>query len=809
MHFRKQRYLSGRLKKKILVVTSMMLSLHLVSGCKRSKTEFPDALPLEIQNEPRDYLRSALIDLVSPAQSAGVDLALLMKQGILTSIPSVTHFSTSKNVFSSLNVMVQHGIGSSIMTSGEVLRAETFSLKGNITPGPLNFSGKTLPLHLSLSANASINIYRNFADTAEAKRFAPFSFVDLPLTIENARKFRRGDLIVIPLDAQFMSSVDGSFLRSVHQAGVVVEKLLGNSLLGHAQSGLRGNLIVSGRFEMHIFKTANDVVRVRLFQQSERNVSGGASASASASAKYTLIPFSKIHQVSEIKKIRRVSFYGGTDLKKQDEMHNQLGSSILSGTGSNDLLNSQFDAQMKSKNDGLLDLAKQASIVVDDVQRATTDKLNSISDLINKKIVAKVNQPIAKMKKFTDQELRFDAQVSWNESRKNRIQFLADYQFDLSNELGQQAFLHAVTGATTFFATGADKLDVFQRGKTIHNFAPAERIARENAGENNPPVVRIVGASSRSEMAESVFQIQVGQKANFSLSENWQRENYSLEKKDSSQMPEESFLTRWVFKQGYRFGIVSDRQLRSSGYISDSSSLPGEQPLYWYSRETEGISPGANHLAQFISSAYNTLGPVASGLMLSGKYRGEVEGEFRGRLVVAFSTKSLQQIFDAKVTTDSAVWRAIAGVSKTFDNTFGLPFLMFPPGLPQGVAGSVHQEDCETISRNWGNFYCHFVSNEFLPRLRSVQQSLNPQDKVQFLESFFGKGFGANKIGAEVLARVLLEILIAGKGKLGPEDVAVWFETRQSASAAVEYNPHVKYGNPELIGLLDSVLLPW
>lgn len=174
MHFRKQRYLSGRLKKKILVVTSMMLSLHLVSGCKRSKTEFPDALPLEIQNEPRDYLRSALIDLVSPAQSAGVDLALLMKQGILTSIPSVTHFSTSKNVFSSLNVMVQHGIGSSIMTSGEVLRAETFSLKGNITPGPLNFSGKTLPLHLSLSANASINIYRNFADTAEAKRFAPF-----------------------------------------------------------------------------------------------------------------------------------------------------------------------------------------------------------------------------------------------------------------------------------------------------------------------------------------------------------------------------------------------------------------------------------------------------------------------------------------------------------------------------------------------------------------------------------------------------------------------------------------------------------
>lgn len=131
--------------------------------------------------------------------------------------------------------------------------------------------------------------------------------------------------------------------------------------------------------------------------------------------------------------------------------------------------------------------------------------------------------------------------------------------------------------------------------------------------------------------------------------------------------------------------------------------------------------------------------------MLSGKYRGEVEGEFRGRLVVAFSPKSLQHIFDEKVTTDSAVWRAIAGVSKTFDNTFGLPFLMFPPGLPQGVAGSVHQDDCETISRNWGNFYCHFVSSEFLPRLRSVQQSRNPQDKLRFLESFLERALGQTK----------------------------------------------------------------
>lgn len=809
MHYRKLRNLSRSSKNKNLALASLLVFLQNGFGCKRNKTETAEALPLEIQNEPRDYLRSALLDLVGPEQSAGSDLAALMRQGVLSLQPPVTHFSASKNIFSSLHVMVQHGIGSRTMTNGNVLRAETFSVRGNINPGRLNFSGKTLPLHLSLSANAHINIYRNFADTAEAKRFAPFSFVDLPLTIENVRKFRQGDLVVIPIDAQFMSSVDGSFLRSVHQAGVVFEKLVGNSLLGHAQSGLRGNLIVSGRFEMHIFKTAADVVRVRIFQQSDRNLSGGAQASASASAKYTFIPFSKIHQVSEIKKIRRVSFYGSEDLKSLDHKYSKVEPGALKGVDSNDLIVKQYDEQLKSKNDGLIDLANQTSIIAEDVQSATTDKLDAISDIINTNIIGKVNQPIAKMRRFTDQELRFDAQVNWNEGRKNRIQFLADYQFNLGTELGQQAFLHAVTGATAFFTTSAKKIDAFQRGKAIHNFVPAERIARENEGSESPPVIRILAASARSEMAESIFQIRFGEKAKFSLSENWQRENYSLEKNDSSRMPEESFLTRWFFKQGYRFGIVSDRQSRSSGYISDASSLPGEQPLYWYSRETEGFSPAGNHLAQFIGSAYNALGPVASGLMLSQKYRGEVEGLFRARIIVALSSKSMLQIFDSKVTTDAAVWRAVARVSETFDNTFGLPFLIFPPGLPQGVGGSVHQEDCETISRIWGNFYCHFVSSEFLPRLRSVQQSANSQDKLRFLESFFGMGFGANKIGAELLARVLLQILIEVQGQLGPEDVAVWFETRQGASSAVEYNPYVKYGNLELIGLLDSVMFPW
>jgi hypothetical protein len=784
-------------------------ALVAMQSCKSKSSSERDALVSEANSESRDYFRSVLLGSVNPAQSVGVDLSKLLADGVVATPPPLTQFSMSKNVFSSFSIFSQHGIGSRSLSGGEILRAETFSLRGSMSPGVFRHLGRSMPFSLNLGANAEIRIFRTFADVKEAEKYPPFSFVELPLTVENARAMRPGDLVVIPIDAQIMGSVDGSYMRSVFHSGVAIDRLLGSSFVGHAQSGLRANFVASGRFEMHIFKTEKDVVRVRLFQQSENSASGGASASASAAIKYSLIPFAKLHQVSEIKKVKRINFYGDSGLVlpdplKQVSRQGSLAPGLVTGVDEG-----QLDAQLKQRNDGLVDLANTVTLSAEDIQRATTDKINSIADTLNKKVIQKINQPIAEIKKYSDQELRFDAQVSWSESRKNRVQFFSDFQFDLRSSMAQQAFLHAVSGASTFLTTQSEPTRVFSPGRPIHNFVIAERIARDFALQSNSPVRTIVSASARSEASNSSFQIRMGQSANFGLSENWQRENYRLSGGGNAAEDETGSMTRWVFKQGYKFGVVSDRQSRSGGVVSDVSPEAGEQPLIWFSREVEARSPGGGDLGRFLAQAYNTLGPVAADLKLSELYRGEVTGEFRGRLVLGFSAKGLSRLFDAQVLRPAVVWRAVAQVSKNFDNTFGLPFLMFPMGLPAGLTEPSLVESCETVTRQWGSFYCHHVADKVLPALAKAQSSSNLSEKMAFVESFLGQGFAANKIGAEMFARVALQSLLEANGRIEADEVALLIDARQKNSSASEFNPSVKYGNSGLLEALGAILTPW
>ncbi|MEN9529987.1 MAG: hypothetical protein RI932_1860 [Pseudomonadota bacterium] len=787
---------------------SLFAFCSLLLSCKSKSDAQGDSRVAEATNESRDYFRSVLLGAINPSQSGGVELSKLMAEGTIAVVSPQTQFAMGKTIFSSLSLFTQHGIGSQTLTGGEIIRAETFSLRSSLNPGVLKYLGRSLPFNLSMGANAEIKVFRKFADANEAAKYPPYSFVELPLTIENAKSMRIGDLVVIPLDAQILGSVDGSFMRSVFHSGVSIEKLLGNSFVGHVQSGLRANLVISGRFEMHVFKTDNNLVRIRLFQQSENSASGGAGGSASAALKYTLIPFAKLHQVAEIKKVKRISFYGDKvlplpDPLKQISARNKLAPGVVTG-----LDDGQLDSKLQQRNDGLLDLANAVSLSAEDIQRATTDKINAVADTLNKNLIQKINQPISELKKYSDQELRFDAQVSWNESRKQRKQFFSDYQFDLRNTLAQQAFLHAVSGASTFITTRKDLERTFSSGRAVHNYILAERLARESSSQNNPPVTRILSASARSEFSDSSFQIRAGQSAHFSLSENWKREGYQLSGLGNFEAPESASMTRWVFNQGYKFGLVTDRQGRSGGIVSDFSGESGEQPLFWISKETEARSPGGGHLGLFFVQVYNALGPLAAELKIADLYKGEVGGEFRGRLVLGFSAKALSQLFNPQIIKPEVVWRAAAQVSKSFDNTFGLPFLMFPMGLPAGLNDPAIVESCETITRQWGSFYCHYLAGQVLPALLKAQTSSKISDKLNFIESFLGQGFAANKIGTELFARIVLESLMGAKGRLEADEVAVWVVARHKNSAAPEFNPTIKYGNSGLIEAFERVLPP-
>ncbi|NBO37444.1 hypothetical protein EBU99_02545 [bacterium] len=785
-----------------------------ISCIKKSGPMIGGFVPASLANQPRDYVRSSMAISNDSSHAESADLnTLLGNRNIVVPSPQ-NEFSADKSVFSSLMSSAQYGFNMQPESDGKggFIRREAFTIVNRLSPRPIRLSDKILPFHLDLAAQSSVEIYRHFQNQDEANRVPPVSFLDLPLTIENARKMRTGDLVVIPIEAQVMTAIDGSFLRGAFQAGRDIESFLGNSLIGHSQTGLRANLLVNGRFEMHIFKVDGNYLRVRFFEQSERSANVGANATASFSTRYTLIPLSTLQQVSELKKIANARFSGNSSggLQLRGPLRGLESSSAITISDQEQQANLLFDADMRKRDDGLLSLVNQVSLKPEELQDTTTNAMTAMLKKLSEDEIRKIKQPSAKSFQFTDQELRFDASVSWNEARTGRRQFFTDFQFDLRNELAQEAYLQAVSGRAVLLSSRNDLGRFFQNSRTLHNFTLAERLARETSDQKNPPVVRLLSASARSSIAESNFQIKLVPRAGFSLSENWFRESYRVSSSDNVARPSnDGFFTRWSFQQASWFGIVSDRNARSSGFVSDISARTGKQSLYWYSQELEGSSPSGSHLEQFINQAYNVLGPVASGLSLSKQYRGEVEGGFRGRLVLGIAPALLDRLFDNRTTSEAVVWSAVAKVTSTFDNTFGLPYLVIPAGVPAALAGTSYQSSCQTIISSWGSFYCHYIANEVLPRLIQAQRNPTAEAKAEFLESFFGTGFGANKIGAELLARILLQSALEQGTRLDPNDLAVLIDSRHQKSSAPDYNPKVKYGSSELLTLLEQTLPVW
>lgn len=776
--------------------------LQSISGCKKTEQSASHSVDEQISAEEREFARSALLKSFASDGAPAYDLSDLQRRGELKSLPVVTDFNANESVYSSLNSMQQYAVGSALTDAGLVVRVEKFALNETLTPGLLRDRGGVLPLNLSLTARSEIQIIRMFGNADESMKTPPYSLIDLPLSESNVSKMRVGDLIVIPLESQLMTAVDGAFIRSAANAGAPLKKLLGLSMNAHAGSGLRGNLIISGRFEMHLFKVDKNSIRVRFFEQSERSLTGGGSVSASVEMKYSILPLSKIHTVAELKKMKRVRFYGSPRLQLNEALHKNLNKPVLSGTAESDSF-----APDATQGDGLNDLANQVTLGAELIQQQTTDRINALSDTINERVIQRINEPINKMKKYSDQEFNLSAAASWQEKRTTGQQFFSEYEFDLKQQIGLEAYLHAVSGASILIGGTSKILGINPANRGFHNLVPAERIAKDLQESGTRPVRCLLSASARSKLRDSRFEIGVGQRSRFSISENWSRESFRAVM-FGGQESRSADLIRWIYKQGYRFGIISDHQARGSGFIVNASDDANLKSIFWYTRTFDWQGWSGGHLTTFFNASYNLLGPVAGSLQLADLFRGEVASPMRGRVSVALAGRALERIFDPQRTTAELVWQAAARVANSFDNTFGLPFIMFPMGVPAGVSGTSAAEHCDTITRAWGSFYCHFLAREFIPVLRSAQNSQDVQSQIAFFEAFLGRGFGANKIGGDLLARIMIELLVMTGSKLSPDELAVQFKVHQSLTSDPVYNPMVTYGNSGLMGLLDNFSSP-
>lgn len=769
------------------------------NGCKKTSTAQSASVIEDIALQEREFARSVLLKANQSDEIPTFDLTDLLKRGEIESLPATSDFNATESLYSSINAMQQYSVGSQVNEAGNLTRMETFVFRDGLSPGQIRFQEKTLPFQLSVSANAEIRVIRTFRDTAEAQRVPPFSLVHLPIDETNALQMRVGDLFVIPLESQLTTAVDGSFIMSAARAGAPLLKLLGSSMNAHSGSGLRANLVVSGRFEMHIFKTARNTVRVRFFEQSGRTVSGGGTASASAGLKYTVLPLSKLHTVRELKKIKRINFYGSPELQLSDALKENLNKSVLSAE------DRKFSEvlDVPANNDGMVEMANKITLTAEKIQQMTTDRLNSALVTINDGIIKKINEPIEKLKKYTDQEFAISAAASWEEKRSKKIQFFSEYEFDISQQLGLESYLHAVSGSSVFLGTSSKILNLNRRNQGGHNLVLAERIAKDSLDKADPPVRCLLSVSSRASLSDRHISLNFGRMARFAVSESWNRESYTATLSDGKSPARKTDLVRWSYTHGYKFGIVSDQQTRVAGYATNTDASSNQRAVFWFTRLFDWRGGGGGHLNSFLRAAYNTLGPVAGSLRLNTLYQGEVSGPMKGRMRIALSHSALKRIFNQENTPSERVWAAVAKVSETFDNTFGLPFIMFPMGIPASVSGTLSQKDCETISRVWGSFYCHFLDREFLPALQKAQQGGGAETQTRFFESFLSRGFGANKLGSDLLTRVLIEVLVSSGHLITADDLAVEIEVEQLATRDPAYSPRVSYGNSSLVELLD------
>ncbi|MEY4065902.1 MAG: hypothetical protein RIR26_2110, partial [Pseudomonadota bacterium] len=691
-------------------------------------------------------------------------------------------------------------------------RAEKFAIRGQLNPGRWTEAGRVLPVHLNFSAGSGIVFYRQFLNSDEAKKQPPLSLMDLPVTLDNAKKMRRGDVVVLPVDAQVIAAVDGSFLRALGTTAKAVESIFGSSLAGHFQSSLRANLLIKSRFEIHMIKIAENQMRVRLFQMAEQASGAGASARVTAPAVYSLFPFSKWHLVDEFKKAESVAVTQPSSLRVPDIMKDMMSSqqSVLDAKSIVEPPSPQPVTDAREPSTELSELSRKVKLNADEMQRDTSQRMNGIVQALRRDLPALVADPEAELKKFVDQELLPDAQVSWSAARKNVKQFIADYVFHLDDPNGQFAFLQAVSGASVL-VTAHQKLSALTKGRTsLLNFVVAERMAREAAAKGQRSVEKILSASGRSETTEASLKIKFASVAGVALSENWKRDTYSVEQEGvGSPSTDVNSLVRWRSQQSYNFGPASERLLQSSGTVSDVSSAPGKQSFYWYSFETESGSASTSAMERFLIRSLNVLGAVGRSLGVQTRYRGEAAGPLRGRLIVGLQANLLDSIFDPKVTSEDVLWTALAQVATSYDNTFGLPFLAFPVGTPAGIVGATQQSACESVSRQWGNYYCRYFSEVVVPAFRAARTARDSDRRNSFLESFFSKGFGANKVGAALLARALLQMALESKGRLAGNELVIFLQTRHGLSSAPEQNLDIKFGNSEGLAALDGLIPPW
>jgi hypothetical protein len=781
----------------------LFLFSALISGCL--KTNESASQGQDISQSDGTGVRMALLSL-SADQFPEIDFATFMGHGALGAPqinPTVQLPGRVLEIFSPiLNVEVYP-------LNGSTLRHETLNIQSGFAHSRVIQNGKSLIFGTQLTEGGKIEIVRNYKDSSAAAHALPFNVMHLPLNAENALALSEGTYVGIPIEGTAALNVNGLFLAKNGAFDSRLHEFLRAGGSGTLSGSMQGALIATGRWHLQILRLNDKKIRVRVIENDQTTASGGVSVSGQSVANFTFVPLgvmaraldlsqrviNKSRQgvqfVSDLQKYLKVPVLAlPQPLQRAKEMASVL-PTVDNETGR------RLDEGIRL-TDRAIDLANKGSRALQDaIDRTVGQQLQNITLNLTKKLDLP-DKILQHLTHFTyNSSLAF--QLNSEFGRKHR--FLADYVFDLSTPEAQLAFEHAVSGRSIWLD---EKLQSTQRSAGLNNFVVAERLAAEDSGRATPRVLRnSIGESTHHSRSLSV--LFSGVMASTGFSEQWKKN--TVWARDASGQTQSWQAALWQFERRMTALRSRESEQVGSGILAPSGpdAGPSDVGAYWFIWKRQLPTSRSGGMQSIFSEALNYVGPLGFAYGLPSYFKGEFEGDKEASLLVLLSKKATRAFFDPAQVTDDTLWKALGNVAGTFDNTFGLPFNTFGDLPPRYGQSAEARAACDVVGKNWGRGYCAFFGNEFLPRVAAARQSSDAWQKMKVFESFYTKGFLANKIGARLLVRYLTEVATLVFGKNVAQEVTLHFAIQNAQDSSAYASPSFQSGAPDELQVLKTL----
>ncbi len=693
----------------------------------------------------------------------------------------------------------------------EVISVNTLAANRTIVDGSVSLS-----LSPQLRVGSQIEIVRNFQNASQAAHAVPFNPMQLPFGANNALSLPEGTYVGIPIEGTVAVDVDGNFLSAAGKWESQLWDLLRSGAAGVLSGSVQGSLLASGRWRLQVLKLAGSQVRVRVVEDDSSSLSGSATVAAGGQAGFVYVPKGVVARALDI--TQRVVL----DARMADAAISMaINDAENRITGANLVLPEPVrrardlarvlpvfnDESAQRLDNGLrvadnaVNLARQGSDalrnIIDTSVLASYKQVRA--DLLQKvDVLDQVQQRFKHLTQFT-YDVGASLRLSADFAKQHR--FVADYVFDLSTDEGKLAYEHAVSGRSVWLGPVPPQ---FNADAGFSNFSVAERLAAEDSFSQKPRVIRnLLGESSQK--SRSLGVTFSGLFSSTGFSESWK--NNEVWARDASGVSESWRAALWQFDRRLNMFQAADSENLSSGVLLPGAQASPAQHLgtYWFNVKRQVSGANSIGMQSVFADTMNILGPFGVAYNIPRYYKGEFPGNKFSSLLVVFADKGMDAFFDASRVNDALLWKALGNVANTFDNTFGLPFNTMGdlPGEAAGTPDAVAA--CDIVRRAWGGAYCDQFANDFLKRMSIARNSNDLSVRMNVFESFYSRGFLANKIGARLLVRYVLEVLTLAYGKDAESMVSVQFNVQNAQNASALASPSFSTGTSDELQILQSL----